>query len=76
MYDVYLHRFIQYKTTSLERSYKFEILADNDLGVKIDLINKDKYTVDHNVKMESADEEILEEDILALQDSKRYNIFT
>ncbi|XP_025421110.1 RNA polymerase II-associated factor 1 homolog [Sipha flava] len=64
-------RFIQYKTTSLERSYKFEILADNDLGVKIDLINKDKYTVDHNVKMESADEEILEEDILALQDSKR-----
>ncbi|XP_025409311.1 RNA polymerase II-associated factor 1 homolog [Sipha flava] len=64
-------RFIQYNPTSLERSYKFEILADHDLGVGIDLVNKDMYSIDYNVQMEPADEKILEEDILAPQDSKR-----
>jgi RNA polymerase II-associated factor 1 len=76
IYEVYLPRFIQYNPTSLERSYKFEILADHDLGVGIDLVNKDMYSIDYNVQMEPADEKILEEDILAPQDSKRYNIST
>ncbi|KAF0769259.1 RNA polymerase II-associated factor 1, partial [Aphis craccivora] len=64
-------RFIQYNPTSLERSYKFEILADHDLGLNIDLVNKDKYTIDYNAQMDIADEKLLEEDILAPQDSKR-----
>lgn len=71
--NFYFHRFIEYNPTSLERSYKFEILADHDLGVGIDLVNKDMYTIEYNVQMEAADEKILEEDILAPQDSKRYN---
>lgn len=66
-------RYIQYNPTSLERSYKFDILADHDLGLNIDLVNKDKYTVDYNLQMDPADEKLLEEDILAPQDSKRYN---
>ncbi|XP_022175885.1 RNA polymerase II-associated factor 1 homolog [Myzus persicae] len=64
-------RYIQYNPTSLERSYKFEILADHDLGLNIDLVNKDKYTIDYNLQMDNADEKLLEEDILAPQDSKR-----
>lgn len=68
------YRYIQYNPTSLERSYKFEILADHDLGLNIDLVNKDKYTIDYNGQMDPADEKLLEEDILAPQDSKRYNL--
>ncbi|XP_029347669.1 RNA polymerase II-associated factor 1 homolog isoform X3 [Acyrthosiphon pisum] len=64
-------RYIQYNPTSLERSYKFEILADHDLGLNIDLVNKDKYTIDYNLQMDNADEKLLEEDVLAPQDSKR-----
>lgn len=66
------YRYIQYNPTSLERSYKFEILADHDLGLNIDLVNKDRYTVNHNGHMELPDEKLLEEDIMAPQDSKRY----
>jgi len=36
------------------------------------LVNKDKYTIDYNAQMDIADEKLLEEDILAPQDSKRY----
>lgn len=70
---LFICRYIQYNPTSLERSYKFEILADHDLGLNIDLVNKDKYTTDYNAQMDPADEKLLEEDILAPQDSKRYN---
>lgn len=70
----YFYRYIQYNPTSLERSYKFEILADHDLGLNIDLVNKDRYTVDQNGHMDLPDEKLLEEDILAPQDSKRYLI--
>lgn len=71
--DNLFYRYIQYNPTSLERSYKFEILADHDLGLNIDLVNKDKYTIDYNLQMDNADEKLLEEDVLAPQDSKRYN---
>lgn len=37
------------------------------------MVNKDKYTVDYNLQMDNADEKLLEEDVLAPQDSKRYN---
>jgi len=36
------------------------------------LVNKDKYTTYSNAQMDIADEKLLEEDILAPQDSKRY----
>lgn len=39
-------RFIKYKPTSLEKNYKWELLTENDLGVKIDLINPDTYALD------------------------------
>ena len=38
-----LSRFVQYNQTSLERTYKHELLTEHDLGVTIDLINPDTY---------------------------------
>lgn len=35
-----------YKTTSLEKNYKWELLTEPDLGVKIDLIDPDTYATD------------------------------
>lgn len=64
-------RFIQYNPTSLERNYKYEVLTEHDLGVEIDLINKDTYAGDPNAQLDPADEKLLEEDVLTPQDSKR-----
>lgn len=66
-----IHRFIQYNPTSLERNYKYEVLTEHDLGVEIDLINKDTYAGDVNSQLDPADEKLLEEDVLTPQDSKR-----
>lgn len=64
-------RFIQYNPTSLERNYRYEVLTEHDLGVNIDLINKDTYAIGDGTAMDPADEKLLEEDILTPQDSKR-----
>lgn len=64
-------RFIQYNPTSLERNYRYEVLTEHDLGVNIDLINKDIYAVESGVHLDPADEKLLEEDVLTPQDSKR-----
>ena len=40
------YRFVQYNPTSLERTYKHELLTEHDLGVTIDLINPDTYKDD------------------------------
>ncbi|XP_018329217.1 RNA polymerase II-associated factor 1 homolog [Agrilus planipennis] len=64
-------RFIQYNPTSLERNYRYEVLTEHDLGVNIDLINKDIYSVEPGAILDPADEKLLEEDILTPQDSKR-----
>uniref|UniRef100_A0A4P6D7S0 RNA polymerase II-associated factor 1 homolog n=1 Tax=Rhodnius prolixus TaxID=13249 RepID=A0A4P6D7S0_RHOPR len=64
-------RFIEYKPTSLERHYKYEVLTEHDLGVTIDLINKDMYAADPHAQLDPADEKLLEEDILTPHDSKR-----
>ncbi|KMQ92787.1 rna polymerase ii-associated factor 1-like protein [Lasius niger] len=64
-------RFIQYNPTSLERNYKYEVLTEHDLGVEIDLINKDTYAGEVNAQLDPADEKLLEEDVLTPQDSKR-----
>lgn len=64
-------RFISYKPTTLERNYKYEILTEHDLGVTIDLINKDAYNAEPGSTLDPADEKLLEEDILTPQDSIR-----
>lgn len=47
----------------MERNYKFEVLTEHDLGVTIDLINRDIYQIDRsNVVLDPADEKLLEED--------------
>jgi RNA polymerase II-associated factor 1 len=35
------NRFMQYKPTSLEKQFKWDILNEQDLGVRIDLIDQD-----------------------------------
>ncbi|VVD00338.1 unnamed protein product, partial [Leptidea sinapis] len=64
-------RFIQYNPTSLEKNYRYEVLTEHDLGVHIDLINRDIYQGDGNAVLEGADEKLLEDDMLTPQDSKR-----
>lgn len=64
-------RFIQYKPTSLERNYRYEVLTEHDLGVTIDLINRDLYQIDQLAVLDPADEKLLEEDIHTPQDSMR-----
>lgn len=64
-------RFIQYNPTSLERNYKFEVLTEHDLGVTIDLINRDIYQTDRVAVLDPADEKLLEEDTHAPQDTTR-----
>lgn len=64
-------RFIEYNPTSLERNYKYEVLTEHDLGVTIDLINKDTYACEFGSVLDPADEKLLEEDAPTLQDSKR-----
>lgn len=64
-------RFIEYNPTTLERNNKYEVLTEHDLGVEIDLINKDIYIGDPNAQLDPADEKLLEEDVLTPQDSKR-----
>ncbi|XP_004922631.1 RNA polymerase II-associated factor 1 homolog [Bombyx mandarina] len=64
-------RFVQYNPTSLEKSYRYEVLTEHDLGVHIDLINRDIYQGDGNAPLDPADEKLLEDDVLTPQDSKR-----
>uniref|UniRef100_A0A1L8DGW4 RNA polymerase II-associated factor 1 homolog n=1 Tax=Nyssomyia neivai TaxID=330878 RepID=A0A1L8DGW4_9DIPT len=64
-------RFIQYNPTSLERNYKYDVLTEHDLGVTIDLINRDLYQPDPYSQLDPADEKLLEEDVHTPQDSMR-----
>lgn len=64
-------RFIQYNPTSLERNYRYEVLTEHDLGVTIDLINRDLYQSDPYSHLDPADERLLEEDVHTPQDSLR-----
>ena len=65
------NRFIQYKPTSLERTYKYDMLTEHDLGVTIDLINPDTYKANLNSYADSEDERLLEEEMNTLHDSRR-----
>lgn len=64
-------RFIHYNPTSLEKNYRYEVLTEHDLGVHIDLINREIYQGDGNAILDPADEKLLEDDVLTPQDSKR-----
>lgn len=65
-------RFIQYNPTSLERNYKHDVLAEVDLGVPIDLILPETYSIiDDNGMLDPADEALLEEEIAPQPESKR-----
>ena len=70
------HRFVQYKSTSLEKSYKYELLAEHDLGITIDLIDPEAYAKkpDAQKGLDPADEKLLEEDAAPLgpKDQLRY----
>lgn len=67
------HRFIQYNATSLEKNYKYELLAEHDLGITIDLINPQAYAKEKDANLDPADERLLEEDTHhAPQDAKRH----
>ncbi|XP_067615870.1 RNA polymerase II-associated factor 1 homolog [Eurosta solidaginis] len=65
------NRFVQYNPTSLERNYKYEVLTEHDLGVTIDLINRDLYQADPYAQLDPADEKLLEEDVHTPHDSMR-----
>lgn len=64
-------RFIEYNPTSLEKSYRYEVLTEHDLGVYIDLINRDAYQGDGTTQLHAPDEKLLEDDVSTPQDSKR-----
>ena len=53
-------RFIQYKATSLEKTFKYDLLTEHDLGVTIDLINPDTYKINPNGELEN---QIMTEDV-------------
>lgn len=64
-------RFVNYNPTSLERNHKYDVLTEADLGVEIDLVNRDTYNCDPNAQLDPADERLLEDEAALLQDSKR-----
>lgn len=45
-YPFEANRYVQYKSTTLEKNYKWDILNEQDLGVRIDLINQDYNRID------------------------------
>jgi len=40
---IFRSRFINYQPTSLERTYRHELLTEHDLGIAVDLILPDAY---------------------------------
>jgi len=71
LYPFDTNRFIQYNATSLEKNYKYELLAEHDLGITIDLINPQAYASTSSSELHPDDEKLLEEDVHAPQDTKR-----
>ncbi|XP_033165140.1 RNA polymerase II-associated factor 1 homolog [Drosophila mauritiana] len=65
------HRFVQYNPTSLERNFKYDVLTEHDLGVTVDLINRELYQADSMTLLDPADEKLLEEETLTPTDSVR-----
>lgn len=52
LFLIYYLRFVEYKPTSLEKSYKYELLTEPDLNVNIDLIDPMTYYFNPNAKLQ------------------------
>lgn len=58
----------------MEKNYKFELLTEPDLGVKIDLINPLTYQIPDDrerISLNPTDEKLLEDEANAQQNLKR-----
>ncbi|EFC37618.1 predicted protein [Naegleria gruberi] len=55
----FTENFIGYKTTSLEKNHKFELLTENNLGINMNLINPFVYYKDESAKLDPEDELLL-----------------
>ncbi|KAF7488611.1 RNA polymerase II-associated factor 1 -like protein [Sarcoptes scabiei] len=73
VYPFSTKRFIDYRQTTLEKNYKHDLLTEQDLGVKIDLINPETYEINNckNIRLAEEDEKLLEDEVVAPQDTKR-----
>jgi RNA polymerase II-associated factor 1 len=65
------NRFIHYKSTTLEKNFKRDILTEQDLGVRIDLINQDYTRIDPEAKINPIDASLLEDETITPADLKR-----
>lgn len=63
-YPFETNRFIKYKQTSLEQTFKHDLVTEHDLGVTIDLINPETYAIPLNqsLQLHHEDERLLEEE--------------
>lgn len=68
----FIFSYVQYKPTSLEKNYKYEVLTEHDLGVFIDLINPEVYAIQSGAELHPTDEKLLEDDILLPQVTLKY----
>lgn len=69
-----IRRFIDYKHTSLERNYKYELLTEPCLGMKLDLIDPLTYYLPNpeNIPpIDPADERLLDDETVSNTNSKR-----
>jgi len=69
------NRFVVYSTTSLEKNFKYEILTEPDLGVDVELVVPNAYTLapPHAPppQLDAKDERLLEEEVLVQKNQKR-----
>lgn len=49
---ILFYRFVEYKPTTLEKSYKYELLTESDLNVNIDLIDPMTYYFNPNDRIQ------------------------
>ncbi|CAD6193384.1 unnamed protein product [Caenorhabditis auriculariae] len=68
-----LDRFVNYTTSSLEKEYKRDVLCDDDMGIQINLVDFDKYTVRENEPEEQDDRDkmLLDDDLAKAINHKR-----
>ena len=66
-------RFVNYKPTSLERNYKFELQVEHDMGIFVDLVLPDAYALppEDEIVLDPKDEKLLEEDYASTANLKR-----
>ncbi|VDN28532.1 unnamed protein product [Gongylonema pulchrum] len=70
---VSLSRFTDYKLSSLEKNFKFDVFCEPDCGVHIDLIRPETYYVDRDAqnKHHPTDLELLEDEQTSQQNLRR-----